>query len=136
MHKRIELESREPIVEINGQIGIEDYKGWSIKAHFTVDEKVASVTISNKKLGIAQNITRKCHVYETHWWRKDGSLFNFKEVEEVKIDYLEFETIDDLMEEAKTIVDIYDIMKKQILKETKIRELKCSFEKVEFVERG
>ena len=135
MHKRIELDG-ERIIEINGQLGIEDYKGWSIKAYFTVDEKVASVTISNKKLGIAQNITRKCHVYETHWWRKEGSLLNSKEIEEVRTDYLEFETINDLVEEAKTIIDMYDIMKNQILKETKIRELKYGFEKVEFVEKG
>jgi len=135
MHKRIELES-EPLVEINGQIGIEDYKGWSIKASFMVDNKMASVIISNKKLGIAHNVVRKCHFQEIHRWKKEGGLFNFKEVEEVKINYLEFETINDLMEEAKTIVDMYDMMKEQILKETKIKELKYGFGKVEFVKRG
>ncbi|MBP3799974.1 MAG: hypothetical protein ILA19_03220 [Bacilli bacterium] len=135
MKKRVELEG-EPLVEINGQIGIKDYKGWSVKACFMVDEKVASVIISNKKLGIAQSIVRKCHIHEIHWWRKEGGILNFKEVEEVRTNYLEFETINDLMEEAKTIIDMYDMMKKQILEETKIKELEYGFEKVEFVKRG
>jgi len=133
MKKRIESNENE-LVEIGGQEG-KDYKGWSIRPCFTVDNKMASVTISNKKLKIAHNIARKCHIKEIHWWKKTGGLFNFKEVEEVKINYLEFETIADLMDEAKTIIDMYDMMKKQILKETKIKELEYSFEKVEFVKK-
>jgi len=134
MRKRRELDG-EPLVEIDGQIGVKEYKGWSIKPSFSVDEKMASITILNKKIGIGQKITRKCHIHEIHWWRKEGGLFNSKEVEVVRIDYLEFETIADLIEEAKTIVDMYDMMKKQILEKTKITELVYSFEKVEFVKK-
>lgn len=126
--------SVDPVINVpEGKIGIE-YKGWEIKAGFMEDNKEACVIISNKKLKIAHKVIRKCHRNEIHWFRKEGGIFNFKEVEEVRVRYNEFETIEDLINEARHIVDMYELMKEQILKETGIKEIPYGFVKYEFKE--
>ena len=124
-----------PTIDIpEGKIEI-DYKGWKIGGAFMADNKEACVIISNKKLKISHRVIRKCHRNEIHWFRRKGGIFNFKEVEEVKVKYNEGETIEDLVNEAKHIVDMYEIMKDQILKETQIKEVAYGFEKINFIKK-
>jgi len=130
--KIIEKPSLE-MVETNGDIKLE-YKGWLIMAIVNpqgIIEGKVSVMIQNKKLGIAQLIYRTCHIEDVYRERNMGSLLNPKiEIEHTK-KYREFETIQELMIEAKDIVDFFELLKESVLKETKIVELSIGFGKVE-----
>lgn len=111
-----------------------DYKGWTITPIFDcATNKEVHIIISNKNIGIAHNLTRKCYKTNTEFIRVHSNIWGSKTETEYSTTYHEHETMVDLIEEAKNIVDMYGMMKEKILKDTKIIESKYGFEKVEFV---
>lgn len=111
-----------------------DYKGWTITPMFDcATNKEIHIVISNEKIGIAHKITRKCYKTNTEWIRTHSNIWGSKTETEYSTTYHEQETMADLIEEAKAIVEMYDVMKEHILKETKIIESKYGFGKVELV---
>ncbi len=134
-NKMIEKPGQE-MVETNGDIKLE-YKGWLIAAIVNpqgVIEGKVSVMIQNKKLGIAQLISRTCRTEDIYRERNMGSWLNPKiEIEHTR-HYKEFETIQELMIEAKDVVDFFELLKESVLRETKIVELPIGFRAFEMKE--
>lgn len=101
-----------------------DYKNWNISIIFNVrDNKSVSCAIRSERFGKSFLLTKKCSkdTYKSveHYY----SLFGHTEVEHRNdITYRENETISDLIDEAKAIVDMFEKME-NFLTETIERRL-------------
>ncbi|HBS10258.1 MAG TPA: hypothetical protein DEA28_00745 [Firmicutes bacterium] len=100
------------------------YKNWKIQIEYnTKDNKSVFLFIKNEELNITFSLERKCYkVISNYSTRIKSKLFGCKEKLTQDINYLELETMNDLLEEAKQIVDGFELIQRKAMGD-KIREL-------------
>lgn len=93
------------------------YKNWEIQIeHNPKDNKSVFLFIKNEELNITFSLKRKCYkVISSCSTKVKSKLFGYKEELTQDINYLELETMNDLLEEAKQIVDGFELIQRKTM---------------------
>lgn len=101
------------------------YKNWKIQIEYNQkDNKSVFLFIKNEELNITFSLERKCYKVISNCSTKVKSkLFGYKEKVTQDINYLELETMNDLLEEAKQIVDGFELIRKKTMDDKICKEM-------------
>lgn len=93
------------------------YKNWKIQIeHNPKDNKSVFLFIKSEELNITFSLERKCYkVISNYSTKVKSKLFGYKEKMAQDINYSELETMSDLLEEAKQIVDGFELIQRKAM---------------------